>query len=273
MLSITSLGIAPGGVLDPSDAATPTTPPTRSPTRTTFSPGALVPTTNYVPPPNYACTPGLCVQQLQALLNLAVAANLPAGQSFPSISVDGNIGQTTINSILFMANTGIPQFALFDVSVTPDWIAANVAGLVQSYATYLGVDPASLVALDASQPPQQVYQPPADQPPSPDQQPAAFILCPDGSSAADISLCPPPTAGPQMTTTPPPMPTLMPQVQTAPAQLISMRALMIGSVLALISGIALSFSSKRRGLGIGLGLAGLGGGYLALRQSGGFYAG
>jgi hypothetical protein len=135
------------------------------------------------------------------LLNLAVAANLPAGQSFPSISVDGNIGQTTINAILFMANTGIPQFALFDVSVNADWIAANVEALVQSYASYLGVDPSTLIA---TPPPLVVpiYQPPP--PPLPqDQQPASFVLCPDGSSAQDISLCPPPTAGAQSTMTPP----------------------------------------------------------------------
>jgi hypothetical protein len=131
---------------------------------------------------------------------LAVNANLKPGYSFPAITPDGTIKQDTINSILFMANTGIPQFALFDVTVDANWIATNAATLVQSYASYLGIDPSTLIsAPDTSQ-----IAPIVTVTPTPTDQPIS-VMCPDGSSAADISLCPVPLdIGPVVTVSPAP---------------------------------------------------------------------
>ena len=149
---------------------------------------------NYLPPPNFSCTPGLCIQQLQTLLNTLVVANIQPGYTFPTIKVDGNVGPDTVNSILFLASTGVPQFALVDANISIPWVAANTPSLVQSYATYLGIDPATLVAPPLAQKPPPPWLPPApppapdggspgmtvtptDQPPPADQPPAQ----PDGS--------------------------------------------------------------------------------------------
>jgi hypothetical protein len=95
--------------------------------------------------------------KLQTLINMAITANLPPGMSFPLVTVDGKIGQDTVDAMIFLSNTN-PQYALYNTHLDAGWIAMNAASLVQSFADHLGVDPVSLQPLSSMIAPVQAVQ-------------------------------------------------------------------------------------------------------------------
>ncbi len=192
-------------------------------------PGAI-----YTPPPNYSCTPGYCVQQMQALLNMAITR---LGGSH-IVAVDGNVGQDTVDSVIIMGNSGIPQFALVDVSPDVNWVTTNAPSYVASLAAYLNIDPSSLLPPAPPPPPPSSDLPPTYTPPS-------VVSCPDGSSAPDISLCPP-TAGVTTTITPPSAPpSLLPSNWTEGLMYLATDYWYVPAGLALLGAILL-FSRRKR---------------------------
>jgi len=92
----------------------------------------------------FTCTTDSCVgvgqtlilfQQLQSLLNGAIAKLGGTHQ----VTVNGIIDSNTVNSVIIMASTGLPQFALVDANISPSWVATNAAALVQSLSQYIGL--------------------------------------------------------------------------------------------------------------------------------------
>jgi hypothetical protein len=94
---------------------------------------------------SFTCTTSACTgtgqtlllfMQLQNLLNTAIISKL---HGTAKIAVNGIIDQNTVNSVLIMASTGMPQFQLIDAYVDSKWVATNASALVQSLGQFVGL--------------------------------------------------------------------------------------------------------------------------------------